>query len=105
MNQDPPICRAGYDPKERRSPLDTSNKAMDMDAHCSEPASKSNARGAQNAPRTGAAYRAPVATYDLSTGKAAWTDQQPQQNVVYDGGAAQLYGEDSWKTLLLQPVM
>jgi phospholipid/cholesterol/gamma-HCH transport system substrate-binding protein len=105
MNQNPPICRAGYDPKERRSPTDTSNKAMDMDAHCSEPPSQSNARGAQNAPRTGAAYRTPVATYDLSTGKAAWTDQQPQQNVVYDGGAAQLFGEDSWKTLLLQPVM
>jgi hypothetical protein len=32
-----------------------------------------------------------------------WTDQS--SNVAYDGGAAQLYGEDSWKSLLLQPVM
>jgi phospholipid/cholesterol/gamma-HCH transport system substrate-binding protein len=34
-----------------------------------------------------------------------WTDQTPTTNVVYDGGAAQLFGEDSWKSLLLQPVM
>jgi phospholipid/cholesterol/gamma-HCH transport system substrate-binding protein len=105
MNPDPPVCDKGYDPKEWRPPTETSDKAMDMDAHCSEPASVSNARGAQNAPRTGTAYRAPVATYDLGTGRTTWTDQSSKSNVVYDGGAAQLYGEDSWKSLLLQPVM
>jgi phospholipid/cholesterol/gamma-HCH transport system substrate-binding protein len=104
LNQDPGVCTKGYDPKEWRPPSDTSDKAMDEDAHCASPLPK-NARGAQHAPRTGAAYRAPVATYDLSTGKATWSDQEPADNVVYDGGAAQLYGEDSWKSLLLQPVM
>jgi phospholipid/cholesterol/gamma-HCH transport system substrate-binding protein len=107
FNSEPPVCDAGYDPKEWRSPLERSDKAMDMDAHCSEPPNKTNARGAQNAPRPGAAYRTgtgdPVATYDLETGKMDWTDQS--SNVAYDGGAAQLYGEDSWKSLLLQPVM
>jgi len=105
LNQIPAVCDKGYNPDQWRSPLDTSDKPMDMNAHCAEPASKTNARGAQNAPRTGTAYRAPVATYDLETGKATWNDREPSSNVVYDGGAAQLYGEDSWKSLLLQPVM
>jgi len=109
MNQDPGVCDKGYDPKEWRSPLDTGDKAMDEDAHCSEPPSVTNARGAQNAPRTGAAYRtsvgAPMATYDLGTGETSWTDQGSASGVGYDGGAAQLYGEGSWESLLLQPVM
>jgi phospholipid/cholesterol/gamma-HCH transport system substrate-binding protein len=109
LNQDPPVCVKGYDPNEWRSPLKTADKDMDEDAHCAEPATKSNTRGAQNAPRTGTAYgdasRPPLATYDLSTGETTWNDQDPAANVVYDGGAAQLYGEDSWKSLLLQPVM
>ena len=105
FSQDPPVCDAGYNPKEWRSPTDRADRPMDEDAHCSEPPSKSNARGAQNAPRTGTAYRAPVATYDLGTGRTSWSAQTSKSNVVYDGGAAQLYGEDSWKSLLLQPVM
>jgi phospholipid/cholesterol/gamma-HCH transport system substrate-binding protein len=108
FNSNPPVCDAGYDPKEWRSPLDRGDKAMDMDAHCSEPPGTSNARGAQNAPRTGAAYRtgtgSPLATYDLGTGTTTWNDQASAPRVVYDGGAAQLYGEDSWESLLLQPV-
>ena len=109
LNQNPPPCDKGYNPAQFRSPLDRSDKAMDMTAHCAEPASTTDARGAQNAPRVGADYRpgtgTPVATYDLGTGKTTWTDQSSKANVVYDGGAAQLYGEDSWKSLLLQPVM
>ena len=44
---------------------------MNEKAHCSEPGSKSNARGAQNAPdRAPASYRAPVvATYDETLGQ------------------------------------
>jgi len=105
LTQDPPICTQGYDPKERRDPSITSDKAMDEDAKCTEPASKSNARGSQNAPRVGTGFDSPVATYDLNSGKVLWTDQTPSANVVYDGGAAQLFGENSWKSLLLQPVM
>ena len=29
--------------------------------------------------------------------------QDTSANIAYDGGAAQLYGEDSWKWMLLQP--
>jgi phospholipid/cholesterol/gamma-HCH transport system substrate-binding protein len=109
LNQQPAVCDKGYNPSEWRTPLQTADKPMDMNAHCSEPASKTNARGAQNAPRTGTAYRpgtgTDLATYDLDTGTTTWNDQASTSNVVYDGGAAQLYGEDSWKSLLLQPVM
>jgi phospholipid/cholesterol/gamma-HCH transport system substrate-binding protein len=107
LNQNPGVCHQGYDPGEWRSPTDGSNKPMDEDAHCSEPASKSNARGAQNAPRAGTAYRpgtgSEVATYDFSSHQLSWGDSAGQ--VVYDGGAAGLYGHDSWKTLLWSPVM
>jgi phospholipid/cholesterol/gamma-HCH transport system substrate-binding protein len=108
FNPSPAVCDKGYNPDQWRSPLQTADKPMDMNAHCSEPASKTNARGAQNAPRAGAAYRTgtdPVATYDLTTGTTSWNDQASASHVAYDGGAAQLYGEDSWKSLLLQPVM
>ncbi|MCW2784232.1 MAG: virulence factor Mce family protein [Marmoricola sp.] len=107
LTQLPVVCHAGYPAKDRRSPTDGSNKPMDVHARCTEPASKSNARGSQNAPRTGAAYRAafgsPVASYDTSTGTTTWSDQAG--NVVYDGGAERLYGTDSWKSLLLQPAL
>jgi phospholipid/cholesterol/gamma-HCH transport system substrate-binding protein len=103
LNPNPPVCHAGYDPKQWRSPTDGSNRPMDMTAHCAEPPSQSNARGAQNAPRTGASYRAPVASYDLETGTTTWDDQGSR--VAYDGGAAALYGNDSWKSLLLHPVL
>jgi phospholipid/cholesterol/gamma-HCH transport system substrate-binding protein len=79
---------------------------MDEDAHCAEPASATNARGSQNAPRTGTAYRAgtgaDVANYDVDSDKLTWTDTSAQ--VAYDGGAAALYGHDSWKSLLWAPV-
>ncbi|MCW2755415.1 MAG: virulence factor Mce family protein [Marmoricola sp.] len=111
LTQNPTVCSAGYNVKQRRSPTETSNKAMDMTAHCSESPAQGNARGAQNAPRVGANYgpaaaaNPSVATYDLDTGKLTWNDQVTPSNVVYDGGAAQMYGEDSWKSLLLQPAM
>lgn len=109
LTEEPKVCSKGYDPKERRDPGQTADKPMDMDAKCADPSPNITPRGAQHAPRSGTAYRtgtgSPVATYDLGTGKASWTDQEPQANVVYDGGAAQLYGENAWQSLLLQPAM
>ena len=99
-------CKNGYDPAETRSPLITTDKPMDMDAHCADGPSQSNARGSQNAPkRVGANYRSPVATYDLASGQLQWTGQSSQRKVAYDGGAAQLFGKDAWKWMLLQPAM
>lgn len=106
LQQDPPTCRHGYESTRVRTPQERGNAPMNMKAHCAEPPSKSNARGAQNAPpRTGAAYRAPVATYDSQTGKLVWTDQATGAQVVDNGGEAQLFGKDSWKWMLLQPAM
>ncbi|MFL6159577.1 MAG: MCE family protein [Marmoricola sp.] len=105
LTQTPAICSKGYNVSQRRNPTQLADKPMDMTAKCTEPAKTTNARGAQNAPRTGTGYGSPVATYDLDTGKTTWTDQASPSNVVYDGGAAQVFGEDSWKSLLLQPAM
>jgi len=101
LNQNPVVCHQGYDVKERRPATDGTNKPMDLDARCSE-GPNVNARGAQNAPRT-APFNAPVATYDTSTGATTWAESG-SGTVVYDGGARALYGQDSWKSLLLQPV-
>jgi phospholipid/cholesterol/gamma-HCH transport system substrate-binding protein len=106
LTQDPQVCHQGYDPKEQRPPTDGSNKAMDMDAHCAEPPSKTNARGAQNAPRTGAAYRSgtgtEVASYDLRTGQLVWHDDTTTPSTA--STTAQADGEDTWSSLLLAPI-
>lgn len=105
LQQDPKVCTKGYDPAERRSPQNRSDKPMDMDAHCSEPPSTSNARGSQNAPRNRPAFRSPVvAAYDPSTGAVHYTDASPSSDISYTGGAASVFGEESWKWLLLQPL-
>jgi phospholipid/cholesterol/gamma-HCH transport system substrate-binding protein len=61
-----PVCHAGYQDTDTRPPQDGSNRPMNENARCTEPASQSNARGSQHAPqRAGAAYRAPVASGKL----------------------------------------
>ncbi len=103
LQQDSPTCKAGY--TKPRSPTDTSDKPMPTNVGCTD--GSKNLRGAEKAPsgRTGASYRSPVATYDAKTGKTTWADQDTSATVAYDGGAAQLYGEDSWKQMLLQPAL
>ncbi|MGO4256164.1 MCE family protein [Marmoricola sp. RAF53] len=109
LTQSPATCAKGYNVSERRTPLATGDKAMDMNAQCTDPSKNVVPRGSKYAPRTGTAYRTgtgqPVATYDLGTGEATWTDQSSRANVVYDGGAARLYGENAWQSLLLRPAM
>ncbi len=106
MTQDPHVCAGGYGGTDKRSPQDGSNRPMNEDARCTEPASKTNARGGQHAPRRAAAsYRAPVVgTYDRDTGSVSYTDRGPSDDVTYTGGAQSLFGEQSWKWLLLQPL-
>jgi phospholipid/cholesterol/gamma-HCH transport system substrate-binding protein len=105
LQQDPGVCHAGYN-TQRRSPEDRKDLPMNTGARCTEPASQSNARGAQNTPRrAGPSYRAPVVgSYDRSTGKLTYTDRNPSGDVTYTGGAAALMGEESWKWLLMQPL-
>ena len=106
LQNDPPACKKGYESTKVRSPQHRKDIPMNEKAHCSEPGSKSNARGAQHAPnRAPASYRAPVvATYDETSGKVTWTDEDPAASVSYTGGAFDSFGRDSWKSLLLQPV-
>jgi len=101
LQPSPPVCEAGY--VKARDVHDQSDKPMATNAGCKD-ASK-NLRGAEKAPQgnAAAANRPPVATYDAGTGKVIWPDQDPSANIAYDGGAAQLYGADSWTSMLLQP--
>jgi phospholipid/cholesterol/gamma-HCH transport system substrate-binding protein len=105
LTQDPPVCHAGYEGTETRPPQNVEERPMNTDARCTEPQSQSNARGAQWAPPAGSANRAPViATYDRSTGDVTYTDRSPREHITYTGGAAQAFGEESWKWLQLQPL-
>ena len=87
---------------------------MNVQAHCGEPASVSNPRGAQNAPRTGAAYRPPagphyrspvVASYDPATGKLSWGGKVDPALGSPGTPAPATLGEESWKWLFLQPLV
>jgi phospholipid/cholesterol/gamma-HCH transport system substrate-binding protein len=104
--QDPTVCHQGYEGTDTRSPHNRGNRPMNVNAHCAEPQSATNARGAQHAPRrAGAAYRAPViGAYDSETGTFTYTDRNPSDSVSYTGGAAAMFGQESWKWLLLQPL-
>ena len=101
LQQDGPICKAGY--VAPRNPKDTSDRPMPEKVGCTD--GSKNYRGAEKTPnnRVGADYRPPVATYDALSGKTTWADQDTSAKIAYDGGAEQLYGADSWKSLLLSP--
>lgn len=51
-----PLCHHGYESTDTRPPSDGSNRPMNVNAHCAEPATVTNARGAQWAPRPAPAY-------------------------------------------------
>lgn len=93
-----PVCHRGYEGTDTRPPQDGSNRPMNENARCTEPAAMSNARGAQNL------NRPPVASYDPDTGKLRW-GARAQQDVSQAGTPAPpTFGEDSWKWLFLQPL-
>jgi phospholipid/cholesterol/gamma-HCH transport system substrate-binding protein len=101
---EPHVCTEGYDTQER-PPQDRADLPMNEDAVCTEPQAQSNARGGQHAPRAGTAYRSPVvAAYDPETRKVTYTNENPSDSISYTGGAAEVFGEESWKWLLLQPL-
>lgn len=101
-----PICTNGYDLSEQRPPQNTRDLPMDEDVKCTDPPTKSNARGAQNTPRAAADYRSPVlASYDTDTGKLTWGDKVDPQLADAGSVAPQTLGKDSWKWLYLRPLM
>jgi phospholipid/cholesterol/gamma-HCH transport system substrate-binding protein len=106
MTNDPVVCHNGYQSTDTRPPQDGSNRPMNVRAHCAEPASQSNPRGAQHAPsnRPAAAYRTPIASYDPSTGRLTWGDHVSPRLADTGSLAPPTLGEESWKWLLLQPL-
>ncbi|MCW2833628.1 MAG: mlaD 1 [Nocardioides sp.] len=106
LTQEPHVCNGGYEGTDRRLPQDGSNRTMNVDARCTEPASKSNARGAQHAPpRPAADYGDPVAAYDPTTGKMIWGEQQAGALQSVGSAAPRTLGSESWKWLYLQPLL
>jgi phospholipid/cholesterol/gamma-HCH transport system substrate-binding protein len=103
------LCHQGYGGTDRRPPNDGENRAMKTGTRCAEPPSKSNARGAQNAPRVGANYRAPIAGfYDEATGSFRWNDGADSLTAPGSVPArteARAQGEEAWQWLLLQPIV
>jgi len=106
LTSNPEVCHAGYESTDRRPPEEGDNRPMNLNAHCAEPPTQSNARGAQNAPRAPAAYRAPVvASYDPMSGHLRWGDRVPRDLSSPGSLAPRTLGGDSWKWLFLQPLM
>ena len=107
VTTDHALCHRGYGGTDRRPPTDGSNRKMKEDTRCLESPAQSNARGAQNAPRAGANYRAPVAgVYDPDTKKFRWSTDD---SLMSGGGSvagrtdAGAEKEEAWQWLLLQP--
>lgn len=105
LTEDPKVCHAGYEGTDTRPPQDGSNRAMNEAARCTEPASQSNARGAQHAPRAAASYGAPVAAYDPATGNLTWGERAATRLQSAGSVAPRTLGEESWKWLFLQPLL
>jgi phospholipid/cholesterol/gamma-HCH transport system substrate-binding protein len=78
---------------------------MNVKAGCREPAAQSNPRGPQNLSRAGAAYRAPVASFDPDSGKLRWGGRIDPALAQPGTLAPQAFGEESWKWLFLQPLV
>jgi phospholipid/cholesterol/gamma-HCH transport system substrate-binding protein len=106
LTNNPPVCHNGYQSTDTRPPQDGSNRPMNVNAHCAEPGSQSNPRGAQHAPsnRPAASYRTPVAWYDPATHRLTWGSRVPSR--LDDAGtpAPATLGEETWKWLYLQPL-
>lgn len=106
LTDHPPVCHNGYQSTDTRPPQDGTNRPMNVSAHCAEPPTQSDPRGAQNAPsdRPGAAYRTPVAWYDPTTKHLTWGSRMPAR--LDDAGrpAPATLGEETWKWLFLQPL-
>ena len=106
LTNNPVVCHNGYQGTDTRPPQDGSSRPMNFSAHCAEPASQSNARGAQNAPlnRPAARYRTPIASYDPMTGRLTWGHRVSPSYAATGNPAPASLGEESWKWLLLQPL-
>jgi phospholipid/cholesterol/gamma-HCH transport system substrate-binding protein len=113
LTSEPHVCTGGYEGTDTRPPQDGGNLPMNEAARCTEPASQSNARGGQHAPRAGASYAPPaagpsappVAAYDPGTGELVWGEAEAARLESRGSVAPRTLGEESWKWLYLQPLL
>lgn len=105
LTTEPAVCQRGYEGTDRRVPTDGENRPMNVNAGCTEPASESNARGSQHAPRAAASYDDPIAAYDPSTGKLTWGEREAAAERPAGSVAPRTLGKESWKWLFLQPLL
>lgn len=107
LTSDPPVCLQGYEGTDRRSPLDGSNRAMKEDAGCTAPASRTNARGAQNiqAPRAATGWGDADFAYDPETGRLTSDPDLIERLVGRRTTTPATLGQDSWKWLYLEPLL
>lgn len=106
LTEEPHVCTRGYEGTDTRPAQDGENRPMNEAARCTEPASESNARGGQHAPRAGTSYGPPVAAHDPETGALVWGEAEAGRLESRDSVAApRTLGEESWKWLFLQPLL
>lgn len=106
LTEEPHVCTRGYEGTDTRPPQDGENRPMNEAARCTEPASESNARGGQHAPRAGTSYGPPVAAHDPETGALVWGEAEAGRLESRGSVAApRTLGEESWKWLFLQPLL
>ena len=95
LQQDPKVCKAGYNTRQRDPNTDRGDLPMNdrRPLHRAAPARATPA--VRRTPRAGPgpSYRAPVVgSYDRDTGKLTYTDTNPSGDVTYTGGAARADG-------------
>ena len=107
LTDTPHVCLEGYEGTDRRSPLDGSNRPMKEDAGCTAPASKTNARGAQNiqAPRAATGWGDADFAYDPATGALTADPAEIDRLLGPRVASPRTLGEDSWKWLYLEPLL
>jgi phospholipid/cholesterol/gamma-HCH transport system substrate-binding protein len=105
LTDEPHVCKAGYEGTDRRTPQEGENRAMNVNAGCTEPPSQSNARGSQNAPRVATSYGDPVAAYDPGTGTLTWGERAADDVQSPGSVPPRTLGKESWKWLFLQPLL
>lgn len=91
-----PVCHAGYEGTRQRSPSDRNTTNFNTKAHCSEPITQGNVRGAQNAPRAVASYN--ETNHRITWGTPASSSARPSTP------APAALGADNWKWLYLEPL-
>ena len=102
---DQKVCHQGYDGTDTRPPQDGASRPMNVDARCDEPATESNARGAQNAPARGRRRTPTRRSWRRTTRRPASSPGATTRRLSSTGTVAPpSLGEESWKWLFLQPL-